>query len=483
MFKPCQMKKPILLVVIVLFSFPAAEAQSWSLIKKDTVHYTTAASHSSHLHIFNSSTFGVTILKDKILNRNNFSTLVFKKDFSDMQTSSRCVTSSASILGDSIQMYADSMHLFIDSSVSVPWLWSRSSWLLYTDSMSNQVSVQLDSVVSVGADSLKYFSLAATASSASSLSHFDSTQIVISKNIGMIEGIDFSYFPDSLVKVQYFKTGAFTFRDLYDLEVGDEYHYGVQLKTFYNNFLILSDKHVVKITGKTMLTPDSMSLSMNVKVLDEFVVFGQGFPTTSSKTYQYNTSKLIDLNTIIEKGSFLDTNDLDSTGLGFYSDQFRLPTYVNAGSPHSYIYGMTGGLLCNNVFEHVSYTEYVFGIGSFYHTEDADMMGNEFYHENLVYYKKGSTTWGTPFSIVVGMDEVEADPIKMFPNPTSDLLRFENMKSSAVYEVYDLSGRKMKAGKIGAEEVSISLKDLPDGVYILHLQFPTKSLSKKIILR
>ena len=56
--------------------------------------------------------------------------------------------------------------------------------------------------------------------------------------------------------------------------------------------------------------------------------------------------------------------------------------------------------------------------------------------------------------------------LKVFPNPTSGLLRVEHAQiSNLTYELYDLSGRPMMAGLV--EDKVVDMRELPAGVYML----------------
>lgn len=58
--------------------------------------------------------------------------------------------------------------------------------------------------------------------------------------------------------------------------------------------------------------------------------------------------------------------------------------------------------------------------------------------------------------------------LKVYPNPTSDLM-YLNIKEPFEYAIYDLSGAKIKEGKLKNEESEITINALASGYYILQL--------------
>ncbi len=58
------------------------------------------------------------------------------------------------------------------------------------------------------------------------------------------------------------------------------------------------------------------------------------------------------------------------------------------------------------------------------------------------------------------------DDLKVYPNPTSGVLRVEHQSINAMtYELYDLNGRPMQTGTV--EDKVVDMRDLPAGVYML----------------
>ena len=79
-------------------------------------------------------------------------------------------------------------------------------------------------------------------------------------------------------------------------------------------------------------------------------------------------------------------------------------------------------------------------------------------------------------------DLIGNSSIDVYPNPASSQIRIASSKnlSNCLFELYDLSGRKVKSGKTGNGEIDISLNGLDSGLYILILR-GDKTYSAKVI--
>ncbi|MCD7971522.1 MAG: T9SS type A sorting domain-containing protein [Candidatus Azobacteroides sp.] len=94
------------------------------------------------------------------------------------------------------------------------------------------------------------------------------------------------------------------------------------------------------------------------------------------------------------------------------------------------------------------------------------------FFRELVYYKKGDKTWGTPLDIVNSIYDISVNnqPV-IYPNPVKEILWIKEEVLDAASEITltDLSGKIMVRKAVGISENVINLSNLPDGVYLYKL--------------
>jgi len=64
-----------------------------------------------------------------------------------------------------------------------------------------------------------------------------------------------------------------------------------------------------------------------------------------------------------------------------------------------------------------------------------------------------------------GLQKIDRNNIKIWPNPTSDFLLFQTVKNIREIQIFDCSSRLVKSVKINAREGKIDLRELIDGMY------------------
>jgi Secretion system C-terminal sorting domain len=87
--------------------------------------------------------------------------------------------------------------------------------------------------------------------------------------------------------------------------------------------------------------------------------------------------------------------------------------------------------------------------------------------ERLIYYKKGSDTWGTPVILSsITTPSVFFEKIKVFPNPTNQILNIETEGRFDRLQLVNLYGQiLLKQEKTSA----INVSQLPNGIYFLQV--------------
>jgi len=107
---------------------------------------------------------------------------------------------------------------------------------------------------------------------------------------------------------------------------------------------------------------------------------------------------------------------------------------------------------------------------------------------NLANVINGDSIFGTPGAscIMISIENSKSnEDIKMYPNPATDVLFFNNFSSDYDVTIYDIRGSLVKRVQINKSDNSISIESLKSGMYFV--QFvntkTAKSISKKLIVR
>jgi thiol-disulfide isomerase/thioredoxin len=74
-----------------------------------------------------------------------------------------------------------------------------------------------------------------------------------------------------------------------------------------------------------------------------------------------------------------------------------------------------------------------------------------------------------PMACSTSVNETEAVEVVIFPVPASDMLNVNITSESAVYTIFDQSGRAVLSGNMTSSRSEIALKGLSNGIYFLEL--------------
>jgi hypothetical protein len=63
----------------------------------------------------------------------------------------------------------------------------------------------------------------------------------------------------------------------------------------------------------------------------------------------------------------------------------------------------------------------------------------------------------------------EAQSLKLYPNPSSNRIRIENIQSQSAYQIFDMTGKTMSKGDVSTENPLVDISDLSNGTYFLQV--------------
>lgn len=464
--------KKILLVLFTVVVCNSVFSQQWSLFKNDFSHFTSPTPNLNMGYSLLTDASAYTLKIDTLINFSNRSVTIFEGDFSERFSSQvfNCFVHGSSVFGDSLVDYADSSVYFVNNERIV---WKNTNqWVFYTTSNLHKLIISVDSVYALNGDSIKHYSF-----SSNNAAQFDpslfTTTIKVSKSKGMLNGFDLSYFPSNIKPITYFHNNAITTADIYNLEVGDEYHYQSRRSLSQNFALITVDRFIKKVIGKQFHGQDSVTYEFERQVTDDelVVVNNNPFPTHQYTHFQDTIVETYSLIDTILTGRYLDGFALDTTFMlttgntGVFDDSYTIPSFVDFSGV-----GRTLDTLCDYTFESEKYSTYVFGIGMFHHFINSDPTQYSLNSEELVYYKKGLKTWGNPLSIPVGIAKTELSDISYHPNPIKNQFYIDNLNEDVEYKLISANGATIKLGVLTKGTNNLSLQFLKKGIYFLQLQ-------------
>ena len=329
-------------------------------------------------------------------------------------------------------------------------------------------------------DSVKTIELKAYTITLNALPHkLDNKRIRISKHYGFIDAMNFNSWP--AYQFTYIQGDIFqpilagmtnpeigiqnlTWFKVFDFQPGDEIHSEYNSGWAFGSpppYFTINKKTIKKYISRTDYT-DSIQYAVDIQSATVEYIQGSYIPTI----FHYTTTETIKLNTEFDKLAGEPIIDDYSAGLNtqLYS------TFQVKIAPHA----------TENVFERddsncwsrmildgcFPMNSYYTGLGGPYIECTGWMLSYE--SNSLVYYKKGSETWGTPL-VIIKLDQTEMIPlISVYPNPTTDLISFEVNEDTEV-RITDLNGKLLINKLINRFDNSISLAVIADGLYIYNI--------------
>jgi len=228
---------------------------------------------------------------------------------------------------------------------------------------------------------------------------------------------------------------TFTKGAVYDYEIGDEFHYNTTWA--WNNSSNQIDRVLNKYSNSTHLFYEIGDVSLQNTTL-----------ILSSRLDSFSLAELNDfvLDTVTS-GIFGDTI--------LYRDTVIINTNYNAASQLVLFFSLD---MPDN-YEPPSWSQrFILGCGevSYYKSWQGGFLSR-----NLVYFKKGANTWGTPVYITPLQEIKSTEPFaSLSPNPFSDKISIkleQSVESASTFELYNNTGQLILKENIKAPSAIISI--------------------------
>jgi len=486
----------ILLVALLLLSF-SSFAQDWAPFKStDTIrHYSSTLNLNSVPP--NRSQIQSVVVKSKVANGPQ-TTIVFKKGLTRSHTSiwQNQQLIKGQVFGDSALIINDStVFETVDSlgfSLTFPnHYFLNQTFVIGRNHRSQKLLARVDSVyndlVNNTMDSLVLITLSFIDSSGlvDSLSDYHDVEVIMSKNNGMIKGIDFTNLKSAVPVFQYFSTNdKFTKHDHFSLTTNDEYHYRdytglagigdrfntiiriVNDSTSGNLRTLTLEKRRQKVnpppSGPITISVYNLSFDMS----DEFVVFESQIIEDSSLTVSGSA------NWIPTKPKVNLFYPYNAQQLGLTVDSIDYNIF------YSFITGRKDSIFYSGSALNYSYDHILIGVGDF---GNYSYLGNNSWsHKIISYVKKGNQTWGTPLNLAVGLNEEIQDQRELFvyPNPVNETLRINSKADYLAIEILNTNGQLVASF---AKQDAYDVSELSSGIYFLRMVSGESVVTRKFV--
>ena len=335
-------------------------------------------------------------------------------------------------------------------------------------------------------DSIKRLQLKLRDSSGSLISDsINNIEIKISKNHGVIQGIDFySLFYDSTKKKLKFRTiklvgkkgfggiEPLTRGMVYDFNIGDIFHYEIFDVQVEGKVNTIGSYEQIIVLDKNLLSNSVIYNLKRVKYVSKKVTDGSvNFKTESFKRdtvqfiYEETQNLYAGLPGILQKNQIFT----------WYHDSVM-------GRPGMFIrteidYSRSDSCASSYIFETYYHNQVGLGLGDWFKLSQA---GAGLLHSSkrwLVYYKKGNEVWGEPTS--VSSKKSSFKKLRVFPNPTKSHISIQGIDPRKI-KLIDIQGKEIFEIKFSRDSNEIDVSTLENGMYILQIQTEENIYSKRI---
>lgn len=243
------------------------------------------------------------------------------------------------------------------------------------------------------------------------------------------------------LSINAFSQRVLTRGEVYDFEIGDEFHYEDHELSFdyprSGTKIKVIDKYYSSNTDTVYYTFENQRVEQEDQWPRNYT-WGNVYTTQQSLADTFAQLPIFDLDTIPTQ------NRTDSAG-----------TYIN-------FYSYTVGTFEPDVYGG-AYGE---GIGVVNELSASPSMWSISGHY-LIYYKKQNKEWGTPWDDIVSVEEeLELNEVSIYPNPCQTEL---NVKVSSPTEItiFSLLGKKMLSTNATMGTNIIDVSNLESGTYII----------------
>lgn len=317
--------------------------------------------------------------------------------------------------------------------------------------------------------------------------------IKLSQHYGLTQMLHVYFIPDDTTA--YFLAGKshpaigiqeINWKDVYNYDVGDVFHYA--------GYGISPVSSAVWASRQLVFNKIVYGNNDSVLYQIERCISEQGGPPPFSYTWIDTTSIMYNFVQLANDASFFKLpEEFDNTFI-CASEYYRTIGFNHQRQTK----GIDWNIWCNQGSSHNCWSnpyppynikEYTEGLGCTYNHDNYSW-------EHLVYYQKGSETWGTPVTTDCGIQLGTGKELKpgnitlqIIPNPveyqTEIVLDGYDYHDYLKYMLYNSSGHQVKEGNVESGTFSFDRQGLSNGLYLLMVRDKNGNIkgTKKIIFK
>ena len=258
--------------------------------------------------------------------------------------------------------------------------------------------------------------------------------------------------------------------DFYDLNVGDELHIDESYMGYDFPPQLKKSKLILKVLNREESESFiSLKYYRKYKSWIDYEVNNQYIDTIN---LNYNKNPMYGMPPYRYEGS---ENDCELRNISITHDRLQVFKPMGVFMKHN-----------ETDWEFLHYdfgdTEYgITGLGDGYYA--GGIFGDDY--RKLVYYNVSGEEWGTPLNFTVGMNDIELESLKVYPNPVNDrlIINSSNLNSEADLMVFDMSCKTIINRKIQQwnSQIELNVSNLNAGVYTIQIVNGQQILTNKFI--
>lgn len=464
-----------LLLALLLFPCLNSFSQNWEVVQPANNYFFTLDSNQTNQVAFDEFA-GFEV--DSSYSIAGDSIYLLSKKLRPLNTLNACDTLVETYFGTTVIKQPNSTFLLNlnNDSIHFPKIHIQlNDWVLYQFSNGEYINAHIFHADTVSfkqnLDSIIWIRLTKHDTSHARIGTMDDT-ISILKNNGWYKTLNWTHFPDSSKTYTYHRSEfeLMTKYDVYNFNPGDEFHLTIRE---YND---PPDFMNIKILQRNV-RGDSVTYVRDIK--DETNIYDGSIwpPVRTSYSHYTDTITYSNINQLMgglpeafgPNSRFVLTRNVFTTN---GSDRFGYT--LEEG------YNFFANQYC--AASAVTETTVIKGCGSLDYSYSN---GSSFYiHEQLMYYKKGTHTWGTPHLITGIKSNVQSshNNYKVYPNPAQRKIRIESSTPLKSARFYDMSGRLIKNVSI-QQKNALDVSGLSVGLYFIEIeQADGKIFKDKLII-